>query len=104
VLLVCSDLAGAGPLREVTGCVQSFGCALVIAPERAGTAIATLQLRLQRADSAPARLSEPLAEWRAGNPAAGALDLLAALACRGQIASVPATDHMELCVEMEYPG
>ena len=32
VLLVCSDIAGSGPLREVTGCSQSFGCALVLAP------------------------------------------------------------------------
>lgn len=104
VLLVCSDLAGSGPLREVTGCEQSFGCAMVLAPaddDGAGR-IATLSLALTRAtERAPAR-RESLARWHAGNPAAGALDLLGPLALREAHATLPVSNHMELQVTMEY--
>lgn len=78
VLLVCSDTAGSGPLLEVTGCCQPFGCALVLTPARGSTTLARLDLQLTpaRPDSA---LDEPLAGWRDGNPSAASLSLLALL-------------------------
>ncbi|MEO8779434.1 MAG: beta-ketoacyl synthase chain length factor [Rhodanobacter sp.] len=78
LLLVCSDTAGSGPLAEVTGCQQSFGCALVLAPAVSSSSVAVLELELlsQQADTP---LPEPLARWRDGNPSATSLALLATL-------------------------
>lgn len=105
ILLVCSDIAGSGPLAEVTGCTQSFGAAMVLAPVSVDTALATLSLQLSpAADTATAPLPEPLASWRAGNPAARALDLLVPLLRREAHARVAASPSMELHLDMEYPG
>ena len=79
VLLVCSDTAGSGPLAEVTGCRQSFGCALVLAPAATSSSMVALDLELLD-DPADTPLPEPLASWRDGNPSATSLALLAALA------------------------
>lgn len=105
VLLVCSDIAGSGPLREVTGCGQSFGAAAVLAPVSNASALATLTLRLSSGrDGTAGALPEPLASVRAGNPAAGALDLLIPL-LRGAVhARLAASPSMELDLDMEYPG
>ncbi len=78
VLLVCSDTAGSGPLREVTGCEQAFGCALVLAPATSSSSMATLDLQLLD-DHADTPLPEPLSGWRRGNPSATSLALLALL-------------------------
>lgn len=104
VLLVCSDIAGSGPLGEVTYCEQSFGCALVLAPEHRGDAIATLAVTTATESTAPGDLTEPLAGWRAGNPSAEALGLLAALARRETAVALPSAPHMELHMTMEYPA
>jgi hypothetical protein len=79
VLLVCSDTAGSGPLEEVTGCRLPFGCALVLAPQPGPSTLARLDLQLTAAN-ADMPLDEPLAGWRAGNPSAVGLPLLALLA------------------------
>ncbi|MFC5436680.1 beta-ketoacyl synthase chain length factor [Rhodanobacter umsongensis] len=79
VLLVCSDTGGSGPLDEVTGCRQPFGCALVLAPQAGPSTLARLDLQLTAAGVDPP-LEEPLAGWRAGNPSAAGLPLLALLA------------------------
>ena len=79
VLLVCSDTEGYGPLREVTGCNQSFGCALLLAPGAGPATLARLELQLGPAPATSA-LDEPLAGWSAANPAAASLPLLALLA------------------------
>jgi hypothetical protein len=78
VLLVCSDTAGSGPLGEVTGCRQPFGCALVLAPEPGAATIASLQMSLTTTP-ALSPLPEPLAGWREANASAAALPLLALL-------------------------
>ena len=78
VLLVCSDTAGSGPLREVTGCEQAFGCALVLAPAASPASIAALDLQLL-AEHLDTPLPEPLAGWRRGSPSAAGLALLALL-------------------------
>jgi len=79
VLLVCSDIRGSGPLLEATGCTQSFGCALVLAPQVSTTTLAQLQLTLTAAHPATS-LPQPLSSWRDANPSAHALPLLALLA------------------------
>jgi len=104
VLLVCSDIAGSGPLREVTGCDQSFGAAVVLAPVSNAPALARLTLQLSPgSEAAHASLAEPLATWRAGNPAARALDLLVPLLQREAHACLAASPSMELHLDMEYP-
>jgi hypothetical protein len=101
VLLVCSDTAGSGPLGEVTGCHQPFGCALVLTAERSSTTLARLDLRLTPAhpDSA---LDEPLADWRTSNPSAGGLPLLALLASNGGRCQLVATATLGLQIDMDH--
>ena len=103
VLLVCSDTAGAGPLREVTGCQQAFGCALVLAPGRGAATLARLDLQLTpiRPDTP---LNEPLATWRANNASAPALALLALLTQGAGRCQVAAAATLGLQIDMENVG
>jgi hypothetical protein len=100
VLLVCSDTAGAGPLREVTGCQQAFGCALVLAPGRGAATLARLDLQLTptRPDTP---LDEPLATWRANNASGPALALLALLTRSAGRCQVAAAAKLGLQIDME---
>jgi hypothetical protein len=101
VLLVCIDTAGSGPLGEVTGCREPFGCAMVLAPERSDATLARLDLQLTPAcpDSA---LDEPLAGWRDGNPSAASLPLLAVLAhAREARCQLAAAATLGLQIDME---
>lgn len=100
VLLVCSDTAGSGPLGEITDCRLPFGCALVLAPERSGATLARLDLQPTpaRPDSA---LEEPLAGWRAGNPSAASLPLLAALVRSRGRCQLAAAATLGLQIDME---
>jgi Beta-ketoacyl synthase, N-terminal domain len=100
VLLVCSDTAGSGPLREVTGCTQSFGCALVLAPESSATTMASLQLSLT-ASRAISSLAEPLAHWREANASAAALPLLALLAEGRGLCQLDTAATLGLQIDME---
>lgn len=105
VLLVCSDISSSGPLREVTVCEQTFGAAMVLAPASSGSALATLTMRPASGDGETAvALPESLTSVRAGNPAAGALDLLVPLLQREARARLAASPSMELDLDMEYPG
>lgn len=76
VLLVCSDIAGSGPLGEVMLCREPFGCALVLAPEASSSSMARLDLELLDEQHIDTPLPEPLAGWREGNPSATSLALL----------------------------
>lgn len=78
ILFVCADTVGAGPLREVTGCSEAFGSALVLAPAQTANTLARIDVRLTSARP-DTPLSQPLAGWRASNPSATALALLALL-------------------------
>jgi hypothetical protein len=100
VLLVCVDTAGSGPLGEVTDCRQPFGCALVLAPERGSATLARLDLQLTPAcpDSA---LEEPLAGWRAGNPSAASLPLLATLVRARGSCQLTAAATLGMQIDME---
>ena len=100
VLLVSSDTVGAGPLREVTGCNQAFGCALVLAPERSATTLAQLDLQLTPT-LADTLLDEPLATWRANNASAPALALLALLTRAAGRCQVAAAATLGLQIDME---
>ena len=101
VLLVCSDTRGNAPLLEVTDCSESFGCALVLAPEAGAATLARLELTLTRARPATA-LAEPLAGWRAANPAAAALPLLAGVAAGRGRCQLEAAATLGLQVDMEH--
>ena len=77
VLLVASDVAACGPLRDVIPSRRTFAVAFVLAPE-SPRALARMRVRTGEVASAP-----PLLHASAnGNPAAACLPLLAALARR----------------------
>lgn len=100
VLLVCIDTAGSGPLGEVTGCREPFGCALVLAPQHSDATLARLDLQLTPAyPDSP--LEEPLAGWRAGNPSAASLPLLAMLAGVRRRCQLAAAATLGLQIDME---
>lgn len=100
VLLVCSDTAGRGPLREVTGCAEAFGCALVLAPQSGEATLARLTLQLS-AGVAETLLPQPLADWRAANPSAASLPLLRLLAAAGGRCELAAAATLGLRIDME---
>lgn len=80
VLLVCSDIAGTGPLGTMTESIQAFGCALVLAPQAGPHSVARLRLTPSR-PAAAAPLSPLPAAWHEANvTAAAALPLLLLLA------------------------
>lgn len=99
VLLVCSDVAGIGPLGELTGCNAAFACALVLAPaSRAG-----VQLRLSMTTSLPRHAPLPSAcqAWMQGNPSAACLPLLAMLADGTGECVLAAAGQVGLQLQME---
>jgi hypothetical protein len=102
VLLVCSDIAGSGPLGEITGCAQPFGSALVLTPHAGASTLARLDLALDTG-AVDAPLPEPLADWRHASPSATGLPLLALLAGktdgRCQLAAAPA---LALHIDVEH--
>ena len=100
VLLVCSDSIGAGPLLEVTGCSQAFGCALLLTPVRSDHSLAKLRLTLTSARPS-STLAEPLATWRGANPSAEALPLLAQLVQGHGSCQLEAAAQLGLQIDME---
>ena len=100
VLLACSDTAGVGPMGEVTGSREPFGCAMVLVPERTPHTLARLELQLT-APQVEAPLPEPLETWRAGNPSAPALALLAALAQGARQCQLAASPTLGLRIGLE---
>ena len=101
VLLACSDIAGCGPLLEMTGCERDFGCALVLAPTASATALARLHLHLADDQAPPTPAPDALREEADGNPATAALPLLALLAGVGGICHIAAAAQFDLCVRVE---
>lgn len=100
VLLVCSDGAASGPLREVTGCLLPFGSAMVLAPRPGTHTLARLQLTLTATPSATP-LDEPLAGWSTSNASAAGLPLLAVLAQGNGSCVLNAAAHLGIHIEME---
>lgn len=72
VLLVCSDIAGHGPLGEMSGTRVSFGCALVLSPRTDGRSFMRLDLALQPHALQALQPAPPTGAWHEGNPIASA--------------------------------
>jgi len=100
VLLVCSDTSASGPLLEITGCTQPFGCALVLAPEASAATLARLRVTLTTARPVDI-LPEPLATWREANASGSALALLALLARGHGRCQLDAAATLGLQIDME---
>lgn len=99
VLLVCYDTAGSGPLGEITGCRQSFACALVLAPAAGPSSLASLDLELL-GDHIDTPLPEPLAGWRRDNASATSLALLAVLGRGSGCCRLAASEALGLQIEV----
>ncbi len=100
VLLVCYDTAGSGPLGEVTGCGQSFACALVLAPAVGASSLAALDLE-RSGDHIDTPLPEPLAGWRNDNPSATGLALLFLLSQGSGSCRLAASETLGLKIEVD---
>jgi hypothetical protein len=81
VLLVAYDTDYPEPLRQVRPIDDAFGVALVLAPEASERTMARIEARLTDASATVFEDAE-LEALRLGNPAARALPMLEALACR----------------------
>lgn len=101
VLLVCSDIAGTGPLAEITGCHYAFGCALVLSPKASARNMGWLDLQLTQATPSGPELPADATTWIASNPSAVALYLLALLANHGGDCVLAASDRLGLHAQME---
>jgi len=101
VLLVCSDIAGTGPLAEITGCHHAFGCALVLSPKATARGMGSLDLQLTLAAPSGPDLPADAAAWIASNPSATALSLLALLANNGGDCVLAASDQLGLRAHWE---
>jgi hypothetical protein len=101
VLLACSDIAGHGPLLEMTGCDRAFGCALLLAPEAGATTLARLRLELPADHASSTPPPATLADAAVGNPAAAALPLLALLAGAGGRCRLELATALDLLIAVE---
>jgi hypothetical protein len=108
VLLVCSDIAGVYPLVEETGCTQSFGCALVLAPEASDATFASLDVALAPLSDVDRLVADPLPEllagWRDANASAEALPLLALLAQGAGTCRLAAANRLALQIAVQTPA
>lgn len=83
VLLIAHDTLMPEPLNTVRPMSAIFGCALVLAPQPGAHSIARVTLSVDPTLVAPSRLGvAALDGLRTTNPAARALPLLSAIACR----------------------
>lgn len=101
VLLACSDIAGRGPLAEMTRCEHAFGCALLLAPAAGANALARLRLQVADELAAPTPVPVTLAGETVGNPNAAALPLLALLAAQGGRCRIGCAAAMDLLATVE---
>ncbi|MBD8898670.1 beta-ketoacyl synthase chain length factor [Rhodanobacter sp. DHG33] len=101
VLLVCSDIAGRGPLLEMTGCDRAFGCALLLTPEAGVNTLAQLRLQIANEHAAPTPAPVALAGDAVGNPATAALPLLASLVAGAGACRIGCATEMDLLTTVE---
>ncbi|WP_266169182.1 beta-ketoacyl synthase chain length factor [Dyella subtropica] len=103
VLLVCSDIAGAGPLGEMTDSTQAFGCALVLTPHPGPRSLARLNLTLAPKQAPTSSTSSPIPmAWHDANATAkAALPLLLLLAGHGTHYNLATADMLGLDIHWE---
>lgn len=105
VLLVCSDIAGHGPLGEMTGTRQAFGIALVLAPTATGRSVARLSLSLNFHANEALQPAPATGAWYEGNPiAASAWPLMQNLATGEGDCTLAAAETLALRVAVETPA
>ncbi len=100
VLLVCSDTQRSGPLGEMTGCEQPFGCALLLSPHASAATLAHLDLQITATQTETA-LPAPLDEWRASSPSGAGLILFNLLAAGGGLCRLTAAGGVGLQLDVE---
>jgi hypothetical protein len=106
MLLVAYDIAGVGPMIEVTGCSAPFGCALILdsTADAAGEFLTRLRLAVISGNATPSRAdSAGLAGLASANPIAqGAGALLQALTTKSaQRIILPLTPGLDLALQVQ---
>ena len=102
VLLVCSDIAGSGPVGEMSGSRSSFGCAFVLAPEQGLRSLGKLSLTLEAHAGQVLHPGPHSGAWYESNPtAASAWPLLQNLACGEGHCTLAAAATLALRVTLE---
>ena len=103
VLLVCSDIAGSGPVGEMSGSQTAFGCALVLSSLQPGmNSLTQLDLTLQPHAEDTLQPGPPTGAWFEANPtAASAWPLLQNLACGEGRCTLAAAPTLALQVVLE---
>nr|WP_199042109.1 beta-ketoacyl synthase chain length factor [Dyella sp. ASV24] len=105
VLLVCSDISGQGPLREMTGTHRSFGIALVLAPAASPQTLVRLDLDLIPHAGEALRPAPATGAWYESNPiAASAWPLMQNLATGEGDCTLAAAETLALRVALETPA
>jgi hypothetical protein len=104
VLVVCSDIAGSGPLGEMSGTHAAFGCALVLSPQAEAASLGRLELTLMPHADKSLRPAATGDAWYEANPiSASAWPLMQNLA-RGQGKCIlAAAETLALCAVLETP-
>jgi hypothetical protein len=102
VLLVCSDIAGHGPLGEMTGTQTSFGCALVLSPQADERSLMRLDLTLEPHAGSMLHPAPRTGAWQEANPMATAAWPLMQNLVRGSgECTVAAAETLALRIVME---
>lgn len=102
VLLVCSDIAGHGPLGEMSGTRISFGCALVLSPRQGERSLARLDLMLEPHAGSMLHPAPRTGAWQEANPmASAAWPLMQNLARGDGECTVAAAETLALRIVME---
>ncbi|AIF46512.1 beta-ketoacyl synthase chain length factor [Dyella japonica] len=104
VLLVCSDIAGHGPLGEMTGTRSPFGLALVLAPTVSPRTLAHLDLGLIPHAEGQLRPTPVTGAWYETNPiATSAWPLMQNLVLGEGDCTLAAAETLALRVVLETP-
>ena len=102
VLLVCSDIAGTGPVGEMSATGSSFGFALVLSPTVSSGTLASLAIELEPHADHPLRPAPATGQWYETNPiAASAWPLMQNLATGHGDCTLAAAETLALRVVLE---
>jgi len=102
VLLVCSDIAGTGPVGEMSGTRSSFGFALVLSPMRTPRTLVSLGIELTPHARHDLRPAPAVGAWYESNPiAASAWPLMQNLAMGEGACTLAAAETLALRVALE---